>query len=71
MEGLPATSCDAYRLKFLVSRNTIAYTASYYGLNPLEVEGWKSSQVIEWFNEAIEIEDQKAKATEKAMNKNG
>lgn len=40
----------------------IAYTAAYYGQDPLKVESWKTTQVYEWYNEAINIENEKAKA---------
>jgi hypothetical protein len=48
----------------------IAYTASYYGISPLEVEGWRTSQVNEYYEEAIKIENAKAKAY-KAAQENG
>ncbi|MBV7529037.1 hypothetical protein [Chitinophaga sp. sic0106] len=49
----------------------IAYTASYYGISPLDVESWRTSQVAEWHDSACRIEDEKAKQQKKAMNADG
>jgi|GEM_PF-2761376 len=49
----------------------IAYVASYYGISPLEVERWKTSQIYEWHNEASKLESLKAKAFKEGLDKNG
>jgi hypothetical protein len=48
--------------KFLASRNIIAGVAAYYKQSPLEVEKWKSAEILDWHNEAVAIENEKAKA---------
>ena len=44
----------------------IAFTAHYYGTSPLIVENWKTSQVNEWYNEAVILENEKWKAFNKS-----
>jgi hypothetical protein len=45
-----------------VSREVIAFTAHFYGVSPLHVELWKTSEIMEWYNEAAKIETQNWKA---------
>jgi hypothetical protein len=40
----------------------VAYTAHYYGQSPLAIETWKTSQIDEWYNEAVKLEKEKWKA---------
>ena len=49
----------------MIDRDAIAFTASYYGLSPLDVEKWTTAQVYEWHTAACSLEKEKAKAYEK------
>jgi uncharacterized protein YjcR len=51
-----------------VRRSDIAYVASYYGISPLEVSNWKTREVDEWMNGALDIEKMKAKAMKEARD---
>jgi hypothetical protein len=46
----------------LIGREEIAFTAHYYGQDPLTVERWKSREIYEWYLEAVKIETKKWKA---------
>jgi len=59
---------DVFGIKFLVGREVIAFAAHYYGRSPLEVENWSSRSILEWYNEAVKLENEKSKAVNKAGN---
>jgi hypothetical protein len=46
----------------------IAYAAHYYGTSPLIIEGWKTSEIYEWYNEAAKIEHEKWKSVNSSAN---
>ncbi|MDI3319992.1 hypothetical protein [Pinibacter soli] len=54
----------------MISRETIADVAAYYGQSPLQVERWTTAQIYEWHSAAIKLEKMAAESYKKKKEKN-